>query len=203
MLYSWGMSFDLEKILAFTEFSLKFRNVKRKTYYAQDWLPENDAEHSWQLAFIGLYLVQTYKLPYSIEKIMLYATVHDLVEIYAGDVPFLKRTPEQEAAKIENEKKAYERIISEFSERPELHTAIHNYENRSDDESKFVYVLDKLLPMLNMITDSWHRWKNEWHSLQDEIDAKTKKNTAQSSQMHDLYEQIMEYMKDKEGELFH
>ncbi len=202
MLYSWDMSFDIEKILALTEFSLKFRNVKRKTYYAQDWMPENDAEHSWQLAFIGLYLIQTYNLPYNIEKVMLYAIVHDIVEIYAWDVPFLKRTHEQELEKIENEKKAFERIVAELPEWPALHSAIHDYEHRSDDEAKFIYVLDKLLPILNMTTDWGYRWKNEWHSLQDEIDAKERKNTAQSPKMHELYEQIMEYMKNQEKELF-
>ena len=48
---------------------------------------ETDIEHSYCLAMTSWQLATTLHLPLSQEKILKYALIHDLPEVYAGDVP--------------------------------------------------------------------------------------------------------------------
>lgn len=196
------MDSDIQKLVELTKFSLKFREIKRKTYYSHNQLPENDAEHSWQLAFLAMYIIQTYEFNYSLDKVLQYALLHDLVEIHAGDLGALHRTSEQTIKKQQDEKEAFEAIKKQFPEWNQMHQIIHDYENRVDEEAKFVYVLDKILPVLNIMSDNGYRWHQEWYVLQDEIDAKIPKNLTQSPELYHIFQKIVKAMQEKENIYF-
>src|SRR3712207_5365806 len=46
---------------------------------------DNDAEHSWSLSLMAVALAPEINPQLDVGKISIFATVHDLVEIYAGD----------------------------------------------------------------------------------------------------------------------
>lgn len=75
--------------------------MKRLIYLDSDNRYENDAEHSWSVATLALVFSQHY--PHlDREKILRYALVHDLGELYAGDVSSF--APEEvRKAKIQKE----------------------------------------------------------------------------------------------------
>lgn len=142
------MSPKLKSLLQFLEFINKFKRIKRTVYVGGE-NPnrlENDAEHSYELAMTSWYLIDSLSLDLDLNKVLKYSLVHDLVEVYAGDIDsFMHPGVDISKLKAENEHKALHTIEQEFKEFPELITWINEYENKADQESVFVYVLDKII----------------------------------------------------------
>lgn len=131
----------------------RFQQIRRMIYAKGEDRFENDVEHSFQLAFIGWYLIEKEKLGLDTKTVLLYAMCHDIVEVYAGDVSF-ERSEEGEQRKHELEKRALEQVAEDYADFPALAKTIEAYEARQDEESKFVYALDKLLPIINIKLDN-------------------------------------------------
>lgn len=147
-------------LLKFIEFTHKFQQVKRRLFVNHESRDENDVEHSFQLAFLGWYIISSQKLSYNIDLVIKYSMVHDLVEIYAGDTYFESGKDLQDT-KEERERKALKQIHTEFPEFSEMTDLITKYEERKDKESEFVYALDKMIPLLNIYLDKGRRWKRD------------------------------------------
>jgi len=147
-------------LLKFIEFTHKFQQVKRRLFVNHESRDENDVEHSFQLAFLGWYIISSQKLSYSVDLVIKYSMVHDLVEIYAGDTYFESGKDLQDT-KEERERKALQQIKAEFSEFTEMTDLITKYEERKDKESEFVYALDKMIPVLNIYLDKGRSWKRD------------------------------------------
>jgi len=142
------MSPNLTNLIQFMEFINKFKLIKRTVFVAGEnpKRQENDAEHSFELAMVGWYLVDSLKLDLDLNKILKYSLTHDLVEIYAGDIDsFMYPNEDISKLKEENEHKAFEQIKLEFKDFPEMLKYIQEYEQKLDRESVFVYVLDKVI----------------------------------------------------------
>ncbi len=106
---------------------------------------ETDAEHAWSIAIVACSIAPLIDSKLDVGKIAQLAVVHDLVEIYAGDVSIWGS--EEELAQKENrEKQSFGKIIEEFSKFPWLITNIEEYENKTSNEALFVYAVDKLVP---------------------------------------------------------
>lgn len=144
---------NLESLADIITLTHRFQQIRRMIYAKGEERFENDVEHSFQLAFIGWYLIEKEKLGLNIQKVLLYALCHDIVEVYAGDVSF-ERSAEGEKKKLELERDALERVAQDYADFPSLAKTIETYEARQDEESKFVYALDKLLPIINIKLDN-------------------------------------------------
>ncbi|MBX2866878.1 HD domain-containing protein [Candidatus Kaiserbacteria bacterium] len=155
----------MDSLLQFVELLQKYRSVERAILVKGTDRVENDTEHSYSLAMLAWYISSTYKLDLDLEKLFLYALAHDLVEVYAGDIQFQHITDEVARQKHDAEQKAAERLKKEFPEFPELHTVIEQYEKREDQESKFIYALDKVEPALNIYIDRGRSWRKEGITL--------------------------------------
>ena len=97
---------------------------------------------------------------YNTEKVLFYALVHDLVEVYAGDTPVFSPSKDLHTSKAQREKEAYSKIRTQFSD-TDLHKFIYSYEHRVDKESKLVYSVDKVLPLLANVFDSGRQMQKE------------------------------------------
>jgi putative hydrolase of HD superfamily len=134
---------DIERLIR--KIILPFYHVKRDMPLPiGERRQENDAEHSWSVAFLACALASQIDPKLDVGKIAQYATVHDIVEVYADDTSTFAA---QEAldSKAEREEAALKRIASEFAHFPWIVQTIEEYENRSTDEAKFVYALDKYI----------------------------------------------------------
>lgn len=121
---------------------------------------ENLAEHSYQLALVAWYLNDYEDLNFDLGKIFLYALVHDLVEVYAGDTN--AHDAEGMKTKEEREHQAFLKLKERFEDSfPKLATSIESYERKDSPEALFVYATDKILPILNAYVDPrfWHEWQ--------------------------------------------
>ena len=151
---------DTKDLLKFIQFTHKFQQIKRLVYVNNENRNENDMEHSYQLALLSWYLISTQKLSYNIDLVIKYSLIHDIVETYAGDTYF-ESSQNLKDTKEERETKALNQIVNEFPEFSDLTDLIKMYESKTDDEARFVYALDKMIPVLNIYLDKGRSWKRD------------------------------------------
>src|SRR5579872_5224896 len=96
------------KIFQANKISSEFSLVKRNVGYRKSHR-ENDSEHSFQLELIAWSANHQYKLGLDDEKILKLALVHDLVEVYTGDIDAHSSKKLNEIKK-ENERKALQKL---------------------------------------------------------------------------------------------
>jgi len=154
------MNKDLQKII---KLSYSFSGVERDMFYPESDRPENDSEHSFQLALVAWHIIEKDELPLNKEKVFKIALAHDLVEIHAGDVPLWGKNGHDE--KVENEAKAVKTLEADFPENKDLIQSILEYKGRSNPEARFVHALDKLLPFINQINTEGRIWKKHGITL--------------------------------------
>lgn len=148
-----------------------FQQIRRRIYATGEDRMENDSEHSFQLAFIAWYIIDKENLDLDKGKALQYALCHDIVEVFAGDM-FFHRTPEEEQKKIDLEKAATETLAEKYPDFPSLISTLRAYEEKADPESKFIYALDKLLPIMNILLDEGRSWQANDVSLEKLYDGK-------------------------------
>ncbi len=137
------------------ELVLKFGRVDRATMHP-DGVPESDTDHTVMLGVISCALAAKFSHQLDLGKIAQFALVHDLVEIYAGDVnTFVSSGRSTRQEKLEREHAALELLASKFGGTlPWLPTTISQYESQSTAEAKFVWAIDKLLPaVVNVVNE--------------------------------------------------
>ncbi len=192
---------DLAPLIKFVELLKKFQEVERVVRVPGQERWENDVEHCYQLALIAWYLVDKNNLSLNKDLVIQYALTHDLVEAYAGDTYVYSEDENEHATKKQREEDAAKRLKQEFPEFPDLHTTIGNYEKRSDKESKFVYALDKIHPVLNIYIDGGRTWKERNITIQMLVDHK-KDKVALSPEIEYYFNELVALLKKEEATLF-
>ena len=145
-------------LLDFIEFTHEFREVVRMAKSPLSDRLENDSEHSYQLAVVAWYIIETDKLKLNKELCFMYALAHDLVEVYAGDTYIFDGDPKRLLSKERRERQALHKIEKRFSKFKTLTKVIERYEKKADEESKFIYALDKILPPIQIYMDKGKLW---------------------------------------------
>ncbi|HLC91665.1 MAG TPA: HD domain-containing protein [Candidatus Saccharimonadales bacterium] len=142
---------DLEDFLQ--NLILPFYEIERDlSLPIQNHRNENDAEHSWGLAVMALSLAPQIDPDLDIGKVTIYAVIHDLVEIFAGDTSVWAEQKHLDS-KQSREKEAMKLLATRFSKFPYLIKSIQDYNKKDNSEAKFVYALDKFLALLTLYKD--------------------------------------------------
>lgn len=148
-----GMNVDLIKLIGFLT---EFQAVERQMYIPKLGRLENDSEHSYNLVMAAWLIISKDQLPLDIDLAIKYALVHDLVEVYAGDASALD--DEQIKTKVIKEHAALQRLkSSELT--AGIAKLIEEYERLDNEESNFVYALDKLMASFTIIHGKVAVWK--------------------------------------------
>ena len=163
---------NIDILLNFVKFTIDFKKIKRDIPQSSSFIKENDSEHSYQLAMTSWYLANIEKSNMDIETILKYSLIHDLPEIYAGDTPLYTLNTDYFNSKKNREEKSTLKIKNAFPNFVDLNLWLEKYEKREDEESKFVYAVDKLLPIIAIYLDKGYAWKT--HKI--DIDSLIKKN---------------------------
>ena len=88
------MDKDKLKLLNFIELLDEFKYIKRAIVQPKDNnYNEDDAQHSWHLSMMTL-LLHSYYDELDLKKCLIFSIIHDLPEIYAGDVVILHKEAE-------------------------------------------------------------------------------------------------------------
>ena len=161
---------------------------------------ENDAEHSYQLTMVAWYIISSNNLNLNLELVLKYALVHDLVEVYAGDVWFY-RSEKENVKKKKKEEEAIKQLKKDYPDFKDLHEYIEKYEKREDNEACFVYALDKILPVINLYLDGGRAWREHKVTYSQLITDKTEKMTV-SEHIKPYFEQLV-ILLSKNKYMFH
>jgi len=193
------MSASLDGLLAFTSFTHDIRNVKRSMWVKDEEQLENDSEHSFQIALVALYLIQQNKLPLDAYKAMGLALVHDILEVHSGDT-YIYGAAGDIATKQDREAQAIARLKEQWPDQKLMLDLIDEYEAKTTAEAKFVYALDKLVPILNNVLDNGRNWQHDHITLEQLQTAKAKKITVDAEVVH-YYELVLALLRAR-PELF-
>lgn len=143
------------------KFTHEIRNVRRAMIFEDD-LHENDAEHGYQLALVAWFLIDKDKLSLDKYRCACMAMVHDVIEVYSGDtIAFAAENVI--AVQATKEKEAVDKLKEQWPSFKSMQNLVDEYEKRETPESKFVYALDKLLPIINNYLFGGKAWKE--HSV--------------------------------------
>jgi putative hydrolase of HD superfamily len=137
----------------------RLKLVPRKAYVSDLSRRENSAEHSWHLALGLLALARELDLEIDLDKALVMALIHDICEIDAGDSPAYGPTrPDQYEAELA----CINRLSSyglKFGE--ELRQLWLEYEAQESRESRWVKVLDRVMPFVVNLATQGQNWKDQ------------------------------------------
>lgn len=155
---------------------------------------ETDVEHSFSVAMLAWFICDKYNLPLNREKVLKYALSHDFVEVYAGDVSAFA-SPQKRQQKMVAEAIALKRLTKEFSAFPDLVATLQNYEKRRDDESLFVWTVDKLQALILGDIDGWRPFARLGITYSQFCDKHADILEKASPYMKDIYVELLDYYK--------
>ncbi|MDO5523472.1 MAG: HD domain-containing protein [Bacteroidia bacterium] len=138
----------------------KLKNVIRKNFLIDDSRRENVAEHSWHSILLAQVFFEYAENKHELDllHIVKMITIHDLVEIYAGDTFMFDEEGNQEKFKREDE--AAGRIFGLLPEdqAKELYRLWLEFEQENTPNAIYAVAIDKIMPvMLNTFSQgtSW------------------------------------------------
>lgn len=141
---------NLQKLLE--NFVFPFYSIERDMHLGfREKMDETDAEHSWALAFIVMAVTPQIDKTLDVNLAVKYALVHDLVEIYAGDLSVYDQSPATIAEKEKQEQAALHKITANSNNFPEIARLCNDYENQINDEAIFVKAMDKVVNWLTSL----------------------------------------------------
>lgn len=149
----------LEKQIQFILEIDKLKQVFRQTYLLDQTRRENDAEHSWHLSMLALFLSEHSNSPIDVKRVVEMALIHDIVEIDAGDT-FVYDTVHAETQKA-REKLAAERIFNLLpsDQKDYLYALWVEFETSQTPEAKFARAIDRVQPLLHNCYTKGRAWK--------------------------------------------
>jgi putative hydrolase of HD superfamily len=180
--------FELQKM------SIDLALINRNHYLANTTRRENDIEHSFTVALLCWYIHDRYKIDLDIAKILKYALSHDFVERYAGDVNTFASTEDRQQ-KVKDEAAALARLSTEFSGFPDLVSKMSDYELRQDEESLFVWTIDKMQQLIMGDLDNWRPYREISITFERFCDKHTEQLRKSSPYLRDIFDGLIEYSK--------
>lgn len=148
-----------QKIIAFIQETDRLKNILRETSPIGESRRENDAEHSWQLTLMALLLKDYSNEPVDIEKVVKMLIVHDLVEIYVGDVFYfdIKRDDAHADKELLAAEKLYGLLPVDLGK--ELYDLWYEFEFMDTAEKRYARALDRYAPTLMNRHNEGGTWK--------------------------------------------
>ena len=179
---------DLQQLIA------DFAKVQRAVPLADTNDAENDVEHSYSLAMTCWYLHGKIAPELDLGKILRYALAHDIVELHAGDT-----YPWDEAAvatKYKREKAAMRQIEQDWPDFAALVEFAEGYADKVDEEAKFTYAVDKLLPIIMIeLADAKAIWDKKQLTLAMEKDNKV--TILTSACIAPYYQKLLDWLDER------
>ena len=157
---------------------------------------ENDAEHSFHLALFAMILAEHSNEPVDILKVLKMVTVHDIVEIDAGDT-YCYDT-EGYKTKAARENAAADRLFGLLpdDQRDEYRGLWEEFERADTAESRFANALDRMQPMLLNYTKGGISWQEHGASA-DMVRERNSHIADGSAELWEYMEKCLEDAIDK------
>jgi putative hydrolase of HD superfamily len=132
----------------------RFAKVNRVTLHEDGETLESDTDHTVMLALCACSVAEKFYPHLDLGKVAQFATVHDLVEAYAGDTDTFNISAEGRKEKEEREAKSLQAIEETLKDSyPWIARTIREYESLESKEAQFVKMMDKLMTKLTHMTN--------------------------------------------------
>jgi 5'-deoxynucleotidase YfbR-like HD superfamily hydrolase len=189
----------LKKTIGFLDLTHQFNRTDRAILAVGNDRNETDVEHSYQLAMWVWWIIDDLGLNLNRGLAIQYALIHDLAEVYTGDKHIFDTHGRVD--KELKEEKAIAKITKLFPGWDSYKSLIDAYRKQEDEESRLVYGLDKVLPVINIIMDGGRSWKREETTLEKLVANKRSKVNSHPISAA-LWEDIEVILRSSELELF-
>jgi len=138
----------LARQVAFLAEADKLKTILRRTPIADGSRPENSAEHSWHLVLAAMTLAEYAPPGVNLRRVLELLTIHDLVEIDAGDTFAYDETGYE--TKAERERVAADRLFGLLPEGQgrDLRSLWEEFEAGESADARFANAVDRLQPLL-------------------------------------------------------
>jgi len=169
-------------LLELGSISVRFATVERAPRYPNG-DRETDVEHSYHLALSAVELAANFYPELDAGLVAQFSLVHDLPEIYTGDVRTFRITEEERRQKEAAESAATKRLLTELP--PHMAELLCRYEEQQEPEARFVRFVDKFLPaIINIMAGEANTFKEDYGvSSLEEIQAGRQVNAARLQAM--------------------
>jgi 5'-deoxynucleotidase YfbR-like HD superfamily hydrolase len=176
LLGDWSFMENIQQLLNIWKYSSMLKNLPRGGWLMQGVkIPESLGDHSYNVSFIAMTLVNQLKLEKignpNMEKVLKTALIHDLPESIITDIPAPMIKYFGKEAKHLAEEKAFNTIFDNYNMKNQLLELWKEFENLSTIEGRLVRVSDKIDMMLQVLhyESIGHRNLNEFWSDGDKI----------------------------------
>lgn len=186
---------DIHRLLELQRLLAQFSNVDRVTHrkHGDTFVQENDTEHSYNLAMTAWFLAGQFP-ELDRDLVIRIALVHDLVEIHAGDT-YVYADQATLATKSEREAAALKQLTEDWADFEDIISHIQEYENRTSNEAKFVYALDKIMPIMLIYIHNGYTWKKEGITAK-QLDKIKRDKVALSPEIKPYYDELYQLLTD-------
>lgn len=168
--------------------SLRFRRERH----------ENDAEHSWSLALFACAFAPHVDETLDVGKVSQFAVVHDLLEVYTGDIPNFA-SDKVKALKDVKEAAALKRLQADYATFPWITETVTDYESQKSNEARFVKATDKLLLLLFDLIDEGLSYQESqvdreaWQVLMQKHREKAKAHPAVFAYYDKIWDMLLDH----------
>ncbi len=180
---------NLQRMLELQKLLLTFSQIDRRSHrrHGEKFINETDTEHSYNLAMTAWFLAPHFPR-LDRDLLIRYALVHDLVEVHAGDTDIFA-PHDVVATKHARESAAAKKLSEDWADFPDIHNLIERYEKRTDAEARFVYALDKIMPIMLIYINNGYSWSVNAITLEKLHAAKADK-VALSPEIKPYYDEL-------------
>ena len=185
-----NISKDIEFVILLEE----MKKINRQTKIIGSDRRENDAEHSWHIATMSMFLQHYSKSKVDVNKVIQMLLIHDLVEIFAGDTFAYDSSGYED--KFKRESDAMEKLKTYLSKDmgDMLESLWMEFENMESNESKFANAMDRLQPMLSNICCGEH---STWVEKKIKLSQVLKRMEIIKEFSQDIYDFLYEKLKEQ------
>ncbi len=167
---------DSKRIIDFIRYAEKLKTELRHATRSDN-QKESVADHTWRLSLFLILVASKLKLKIDLLKALKMATVHDIVEIEAKDMPVLDQINDSalHIQKEKDEKMAIKNIGDKLgNDGQEIFDLWSEFEDSKTNEAKLIKALDKLEGQLQFLDDPVRNFTASEQDSINQLLAKTK-----------------------------
>lgn len=138
----------------------EMKKIYRQTKIISEDRKENDAEHSFHVASMAIFLEELSNIKVDINRVVKMLLIHDYVEIFAGDT--YAYNEDRKKGQFQREKASMAKLKEYLSEKNGqlLESLWLEFEEKQTNEAKFAVAMDRLQPIMsNLYRNDGGTWK--------------------------------------------
>lgn len=189
------MDKDFDKLEKIQRLVIDIIKVERNHYICDTDRRENVVEHSFSLAILCWRIFDIVQPPLDLTKILKYALIHDFSERGQGKDTNTYANKEEREVKKEREHKELNKMFSEFEDFIDFVNALKKYEMKEDEESLFVWSIDKIQAKVLGQMDHWRPYREYGITYKEYCDKSEEFLTKCSPYLKDIFAEVYEVTK--------